>query len=125
MVMAEEQCISACVILLAASPYAAISPGTKVTFHRAEPLVKFATPELRRESHSYLRGVERQTEQLYRESGIADWAIETAKRQPFWTPTIDQQIRMGLIAYIYDLDSEEFVAAGDYCISHQDQCWWS
>jgi membrane-bound ClpP family serine protease len=54
MVMAEVECISACVMLLAASPYAAISPGTKVTFHRAEPLAEFTNPEIRRENSIYL-----------------------------------------------------------------------
>jgi hypothetical protein len=44
MVMAEEQCISACVILLAASPYAAIYPGTRVTFIVSNRLQNLPTP---------------------------------------------------------------------------------
>jgi hypothetical protein len=54
MVMAEVECISACVMLLAASPYAAIYPGTRVTFHRAEPLAEFTNVEVRRQNSIYL-----------------------------------------------------------------------
>jgi len=34
--------------------------------------------------------------EIYREFGIADWAVETAGRQQFWTPTLDQMIPMDL-----------------------------
>ena len=70
-------------MLLAASPYAAIIPGTKVMFHRAEPVVEVTNPEARRKSMRYIH----QTESIYREFGVADWAVETAGRQQFWTPS--------------------------------------
>jgi hypothetical protein len=118
MVMAEGECISACVMVLAASPAAAIFPGTTVMFHRAEPLVEFANPELRRQqAQSLLEAVE-----IYREFGIADWAIETADRQQFWTPTLDQMIRMNLIDLIYDPEHERLVPAAGYCMGHPASC---
>jgi hypothetical protein len=118
MVMAEGQCISACVMLLAASPYAAIYPGTKVTFHRFEPIAEFANPELRAQNKVYLT----EAEGIFREFGVAEWAIEIAGRQQFWTPTVDQQISMGLIVYIYGKDEELFVPADEYCAYSPDQC---
>jgi hypothetical protein len=118
MVMAEEECISACVIVLAASPYAAIYPDTKITFHRFEPVADFTNPEVRAQNALYLA----ETEGVYREFGVADWAIRTAGRQQFWTPTVGQQIDMGLIVYIYDIDEEIFVPANEYCTSHPIQC---
>jgi hypothetical protein len=118
MVMAEGECISACVMLLPASPYAAIYPGTKVTFHRIEPVAEFANPELRAQSTQYLA----EAAQIFREFGVADWAIETAGRQQFWTPTVGQQIGMGLIAYIYDPDQKLFLPANEYCDQHPPEC---
>ena len=111
MVVAEEECISACVMVLAASPTAAVFPGTTVMFHRAEPLVEFANPELRKQQALLLR----EAEEIYREFGIADWAVETAGRQQFWTPTLEQMIRMNLIDFIYDPASGDFVPAARYC----------
>jgi hypothetical protein len=87
-------------------------------FHRAEPLVEFANPELRRQqAQSLLEAVE-----IYREFGIADWAIETADRQQFWTPTLDQMIRMNLIDLIYDPEHERLVPAAGYCMGHPTSC---
>jgi hypothetical protein len=118
MVMAEEQCISACVILLAASPSAAIYPGTKVTFHRFESVAEFTSPEIRAQNTLYLA----EAEGIFREFGVADWAIETAGRQQFWTPTVDQLIGMGLIVYIYDSDQKLFVAATEFCVHDPERC---
>jgi ATP-dependent protease ClpP protease subunit len=118
MVMGEGECISACVMLLAASPYAAVYPGTKVTFHRVEPVVEFTNPQLRAENAIYLA----EAEDVYREFGVAEWAIETARRQQFWTPTVYQQIEMGLIVYIYDPDEESFLFANEYCTYDAGRC---
>jgi hypothetical protein len=116
--MAEIECISACVMLLAASPYAAIYPGTQVTFHRAEPVAELTNVEMRRQSSLYLA----QAQEVYREFGVADWAIETAGRQQLWTPTVDQQISMGLIVLIFDPDQHSFLPADEYCATHPRKC---
>jgi hypothetical protein len=57
-----------------------------------------------------------------REFGIADWAIETVNRQQFWTPTVDQQITMGLIVFVFDPDRKNFLPANEYCATHFREC---
>ncbi len=117
-VVAEGQCESACIWLLAASPYGAIVPGTKVALHATEPVVEFQTQELREELSAHLQ----ESFKNYREFDVAEWAIERTKVEKFWTPTIDEKIRMGLIVKIYDLETEEFVEALEYCAEHEAQC---
>ncbi len=117
-VMAEENCISACILLLAASPHAAIVPGTQVALHAAESVVEFQTQEFREASNLSLK----ESFTYYREFDVAEWAIERTKSEKFWTPTIDEQVRMGLIVNIYDLETEEFVLALEYCAEHKVQC---
>ena len=118
MVMAEIQCVSACVILLAGSPNAAIVPGSEVSFHRFEAIAEFSNPDMRRESANYLR----EAEGIYREFGISEWAIETAGRQEYWTPTLNQMIQMNLIKYVYERGMGQFVTAKDYCTSRPSEC---
>lgn len=118
MVMAEGQCVSACVMLLAASPYAAIWPGTEVTFHRAEPVAEFTNPDVRRQSAAFLA----EADATLRDFGVADWALETAGRQEYWTPTLEQQVRMGLIGFVFDPDRMTFARAADYCARHPARC---
>jgi hypothetical protein len=117
-VVAEDECISACVMLLAASPNASIFPYTQVTFHRPEPVMQFTNLFLRRQSEQVLAGAN----DIYLELGIDRWAIEAAGREEFWTPTIDQMMRMGLISRIYDRDAQDFVPAYQYCMEHAEAC---
>jgi hypothetical protein len=117
-VMAEIQCISACVILLAGSPNAAIYPGSKVSFHRFEAIAEFSNPEIRRETANKLR----EAEAIYREFGISEWAIKTARRQEYWTPTLNQMIQMNLIKYVFSISQNQFVTAEEYCTSHLSEC---
>ena len=118
MVMAEIQCVSACVILLAGSPNAAIVPGSEVSFHRFEAIAEFSNPDLRRESAKYLR----EAEAIYLEFGISEWAIKTARRQEYWTPTLNQMIQMNLIKYVYMISQNQFVTAEEYCTSRPSEC---
>jgi hypothetical protein len=118
-VRAEAVCSSACVMLLAASPHAAIRPDTDVTFHRPEPVAEFVNAEIRRDSETSLA----ETSELYAELGLAPWAIRNAGRRQFWTPRIDQLIRMGLIDSIYDQVSNDFVPAKTYCTMHVEECY--
>lgn len=117
-VMADGQCASACVLLLAASPSAAIYPGTPVTFHRPQPVVEFQNAELRRENDLALR----QAASHYREFGIADWAIERAESQEFWTPTTRELIDMGVLVFIYHPTDQRFVWAETYCSENPVDC---
>ncbi len=118
MVMAEGQCMSACTMLLAASPYGAVVPGTAVTFHRAEAVVEFETPELRAETEQYLQNAD----DFYRELGMPNWALETMQRQPLWTPNLKQLLEMELVKLVYDLEQRQFVLAGEYCARHPEEC---
>jgi len=118
MVMADGECVFACVMVIAASSNAAIFLGAMVMFHRVEPLFELANPELRHREALSLR----EAREIYRELGIADWGIETAGRQQFWTPTFDSMIRMNLIDLIYNPARERFVPAAGYCMGYQARC---
>lgn len=118
MVMAEGQCISACVMLLAASHRASIVAGTVVTFHRGESLVDFSNPTMRAEATRTLQ----EADATLREFGVPAWVVQQVNRQEFWTPTLNELTRMELIKYVHDLESPGFVLAVNYCLTHPAQC---
>lgn len=118
MVLAEGECISACVMILAASPAAAIVPGTKVSFHRPETLVEYSNSVMQAEADRFLH----ESWEIYREFGVESWAIEIAKKQQFWTPTLRQLADMGLVEYVYDVDAGQFVHVREYCNSSALDC---
>lgn len=117
-VLAESQCMSACVWMLAASARATIHPWTVVTFHRTEPIADFDTPELRQETDRYAED----TLTYDRELGIPAWVVRKVQREEYWTPTIQEQIDIGLIGYIYDPEASAVVLASEYCAAHQETC---
>lgn len=117
-VLAEGQCISACVLVLIASPTPALEAGTPVVFHASQPAVEFTNPDLRKESQRYLD----QTEEFDREFGVPAWVSANLKQQEFWTATVEELIQMDLLAYVYDPEAQDFVAAQVYCLSHQAIC---
>ena len=118
MVIAKNQCVSACVIVLAGSPHVSIYPRTEVTFHRTEPVAEFINPDFRAESQQYLA----ESDEIYREFGIADWAIDTAARHEFWTPTVDQLVQMKLVGFIFDAEQRRFIPAEEYCAADPAHC---
>ncbi len=117
-VVGDGQCVSGCILLLAASPRTAIVPGTEVSLHRGEPLADFTNPESRRAAYQEAADFNR----LLREFGIEDWAIEKARQQAYWTPTIPQLIDMGMISEIYDVTNQRLVEANEYCADHPLSC---
>ena len=117
-VLAEDECVSACVLVLAASPYGSIFAHTEVTFHRAEPVIEWTNPEMRKEDSRYMADLR----QAFEEFGVATWGIGLASHSEFWTPTLGQLVRMNLVDYVYDLERETFIPAEDYCALHPDVC---
>lgn len=117
-VVADGECASACTVVLAASPYAAITEGTRVTFHRPEPVVAFVTPGLNTANEARARS----SLSAYRDFGIAPWAVETMARQQYWTPSLAQLVDMGLLASVYLPRRDAFVWARDYCGANPRLC---
>ena len=117
-VMAEGECASGCVIVLAASPEAAIYPGTVVSFHDPEIIAEIKSPDLR-PSDDDLRS---DVEEYFRSRGIKEWALTETRRKGYWSPSINQQVEMGLLKFIYDPDKEQFEFAQDYCSEHPKEC---
>lgn len=105
-------------LLLAASPYAAIVPGTQVTFHQTEAVAEFSTPELRGESERSIRDAE----SFYREVGVPDSVLEMMQRHQFWTPDLNKLVQMNLVKLVYDLEQRQFLLAADYCADHKEEC---
>jgi hypothetical protein len=118
-VMAEGQCVSACVILLAASPTAALYPGTTGAFHRPGPLIDDSNPQFRDRNATYLG----ESAGIHEEFEVASWAIEEARRHESWTPGRDDRIHMNPISSVYDPEPVRFVAARGYGETHADE--WS
>lgn len=117
-VVADGECASACTVILAASPYAAMTEGTRITFHRPEPVVRFLTPGLDSANEARARG----SIASYADYGLAPWAVEMIARQQYWTPTLGQLIDMGLLASIYLPGQDTYVWARDYCAARPDTC---
>ena len=117
-VVASGRCMSACVLLLAASPRAAVEPGALVVFHRFEPAAAPANPVLREQDALTLRRVA----DLYREAGLAGWAVAAADRERSWMPSLGEQVGMGLVKQVYDRGRGAFVAAAGYCAEHGRAC---
>lgn len=117
-VMAEGQCDSACVFILAASPYAAVYPGTQVVFHQSEKITDFSNPDFQKELQRYLKEVEKYD----REFGIPEWVTEKLKQERFWSATHQELFEMGLLSYVYDPDSNEFVPADAFCARQGAVC---
>lgn len=117
-VVADGECASACTVILAASPYAAITEGTRITFHRPEPVVSFLTPGLNRANLARAHD----TLSTYSDFGIAPWAVEMMARQQYWTPSLSQLVDMGLLASIYLPRQGTFVWARDYCAGSPRRC---
>lgn len=117
-VMAEGRCVSACVIVLAASPFASLSPGTTVTFHRPAPVAEYSNPALRDRNSKYLQD----TASIYEEFEVASWAIAEARRHVYWTPSWNDLINMNLISSVFEPDRGRFINARQYCESHADEC---
>ena len=118
LVLVESQCWSACVWILAASEESAIYPWARVTFHRAEPIADFSTPEINAGFQDYLDEILAYD----REFGIPEWVVHKVRREEFWTPTINELIEIGVIAQIYEPEAAALVPARDYCARHADDC---
>lgn len=114
-VAVEEQCISACVLLLAASSAGAISPQADVVLHRSTAVVSrlpwlAMTPE------------ERMNGALFREFGVRAVIYGQLREHEFWQPTLRQMGRGRLIDFIIDPVSGEWIPAGDWCASRAEEC---
>lgn len=114
MVVAEGQCISACLFVLAASPKAALMPGSAVTFHQVHPIAAYRSEQMRARHASYVEEVAG----YYREFGVPDWAIARMEQEGDWTPTVRQLLEIGIIDLVQDPASGRFVPAEAYCAEH-------
>ncbi len=117
-VLADYQCASACVLLLAASREPAMTAGTVVTFHTVDDSGEFINPEFRQSA----REVQQEGDDFLREMGVPQWAMSRASRQEFWTPTLDQLVEMGIVRWIYLPMLAEYVPAVEYCRSWPVDC---
>lgn len=78
-VLAEDQCVSACVLVLAASQNAAVYPETEIIFHKTQPLAAFRNREIVRESEKYIAAAGAYDEEF----GIPNWVSAKLKEQEY------------------------------------------
>jgi hypothetical protein len=117
-VVVDGYCVSACVILLAAAKNGVIVRGAWIRFHRPEPLAGFTHPK----TLARVAKLINEDEKIYREFGIAPWAINLAKRQQEWTPTLAQMVEMNLVHSIYDPRLNKYFNAIEYCQARPSYC---
>lgn len=117
-VIVNGQCLSACVLLLAASQDASIVLGSTVAFHRPQAVADFTNSTVQQavsdsvwESNLFLQ-----------EMGVPRWAMEEANRHEFWYPTLGQLVEMELIKFVYDPSISRYVPGERFCRLRNDQC---
>jgi hypothetical protein len=114
-VVVEGQCISACVFVLASSPYATVSAAADVVLHRVEPVVTwFAWP--------LQPAITRGAEELYEELGVSGRLYRRMRTKIFWQPTLREMAAGGLIRFIIDPETGEKMPADVWCASHASAC---
>ena len=110
-VVAEDHCISACVMILSVSPNAAFVNGTSIVFHQPQEVIRpldsdNAIPEGQRlrEMRSYFAW-----------AGLPDWAIDRMMESEFWSPSCQELVEMGLIQHFYDRETGARYSLSDSC----------
>ena len=117
-VVAEGQCISACVWVFWASSNPAVYAGTPIVFHGFRRPSELKTPTLQQEHD---RALEESKGRAVLH-GVPDWVIDILETKEFWAPTYDELIQMGRLAQIYDPETDRFVKARSYCAGARDLC---
>jgi hypothetical protein len=117
-VIVEGECRSACLFVLAASPKAAMAPGTAITFHQVQPIADYTSDAMRARHARYVEEVAG----YYREFGVPERAIARMERDGVWSPTIPELIEMGLIDLIRDPLTGALAPARAYCAAHPAEC---
>ena len=117
LVVAEERCASACTIFLAASPRAAVVPGTVLTFHRPFG-PDFSTREARLELETSISTYLAE----FRRYGFDEKVVEIMHSTENWSANLREQIDIGLINYVYDKGTKELIPATRYCVENPKIC---
>ncbi len=114
-VVVEQDCISACVFILAASRFGAMRPDADVVLHRGEPVVTF--PVRMVQSPAELSGAA-----LFDEFGVARAIYRPLRARAFWQPTLRQMATGRLIVFIIDPDTGRQIPADVWCLDHAEAC---
>lgn len=100
-VVAEDYCISACVMVLVASPNAAAVTETEITFHQPQEVIHALDRRNAISDTERLDGMR----SYFARFDLPDWAIERMLESEYWTPTCKELVEMGIIQYVYDRES--------------------
>lgn len=117
-VIAADVCVSACVLLLAGGARSAVMPESEIAFHQPESLIEFGNASMR---ESHLAGLA-ETRALFLELDVAAWALDMAAEREFWSPSIRQQIDMGLVTHVYLPEEDAFLIANEFCALPSVDC---
>jgi hypothetical protein len=116
-VLAEDRCLSVCVLVLAASPKGIVAEATMIAFHQVGRSYSDASPLTKAETNAaslYLG--------LFRKYGIARWAIGEMSSKPIWKPNMDKLVRMGLVDFVYLKRKKKIIRAHKYCQNQKNRC---
>ena len=113
-VVVKDQCISACVYLLAASRFGTIRPDSDVVFHQLQPVVTLFA--------SYQPRFPVVDEDFLREVGVTPATYRPLDSRAFWQPTLRQMANGRLIAFVIDPDTGRQTPAYVWCLDHAEAC---
>ncbi len=116
-VAALTRCLSSCTLLLAATPNAIATPGTRIAFHHPAPAVIGNSTD-----RSALALATAAWYARFREYGVAPRAVAEMARHPIWEPGFAQLADMGMLKYLLDGNPPRLVAANRWCRDHAVAC---
>ena len=110
-VVADGECVSACVFLLAAANVSAVTPQTNLIFHHPEDLVDFRNTE-------NIALADRETQEFYRrleEYGVSLESLEQFKKTDFSPVSTLEAHRIGIVDNIWDPIANDFLDLSEFC----------
>jgi hypothetical protein len=114
-VVAKEQCASACVVVLAGSPEAAMMPETQIVFHRPASIIASQG------SGAGSGGWDDLVPYLA-EFGVTDWPADELEGRDYWLPSLPELVAMGLVDYVYAPRKDRLIRMADYCRAVPEAC---
>jgi hypothetical protein len=117
-VVADGHCISACVMLLAASRMPSAVTETEITFHQPQEIIAALDPDNRIPEAQRLWLMR----DYFARTRIPSWALERMMESEYWTPTFGQLVKMGLLQFVYERDTGMRIYVGTYCDEGPERC---
>ncbi|MFO1039840.1 MAG: hypothetical protein U1E45_23605 [Geminicoccaceae bacterium] len=121
-VTVEDYCNSACVLLLAASPAAAVMPYSTSVLHRAHSVFpEWMQDLLRPDTES---GDVEYTKELSKYHVTPDAILKILALSPeaIWSPTLRELGAMNLVMFVYSEENDDYMRFREFCANFPERC---